>query len=199
MLSIPAALALSIITFFAGFIPYLGGLLVMTVLLVVTYASGGLAAAGTIFVAVILVHVVQTSVVAPKVFRGAVRMPRPAVLIALPIGAAMAGFVGLFLAVPAVAFGYAVTGSLVDVIGMDVNGGPGESTSIVPLWLDRLAQWSWRSLIGLAFLGVVVLLAVQVPIVLIPVTLAIILAATLSPIYRLLRAGAGVRRARPGP
>ncbi len=188
VLSIPAALALSIITFFAGFIPYLGGLLVMTVLLVVTYASGGLAAAGTIFVAVILVHVVQTSVVAPKVFRGAVRMPRPAVLIALPIGAAMAGFVGLFLAVPAVAFGYAVAGSLIDVIDMDVTGAPGESTSIVPVWLDRLAQWSWRILIGLSFLGVAVLLAVQVPIVLIPVTLAIILAATLLPIYRLLRA-----------
>ena len=188
VLGIPAALALSIITFFAGFIPYLGGLLVMTILLVVTYASGGLAAAGTIFVAVILVHVLQTSVVAPKVFRGAVRMPRPAVLIALPIGAAMAGFVGLFLAVPAVAFGYAVAGSLIDVIGMGATGAPGESTSIVPVWLDRLAQWSWRSLIGLAFLGVAVLLAVQVPIVLIPVTLAIILAATLLPIYRLLRA-----------
>ncbi len=188
VLGVPAALALSIFAFFAGFIPYLGGLLLMTVLLVVTYASGGLAAAGAIFVGVILVHVVQTSVVAPTVFRGAVRMPRPAVLIALPIGAAMAGFVGLFLAVPVVAFGYAVAGSLIDVIGMDVTGAGGESTSIVPRWLDRLAQWSWRCLIGLAFLGVAVLLAVQVPIVLIPVTLAIILAATLLPIYRRLRA-----------
>ena len=188
LLGVPAALALSIFAFFAGFIPYLGGLLLMTVLLAVTYASGGLAAAGAIFVAVILVHVLQTSVVAPRVFRGAVRMPRAAVLIALPIGATIAGFVGLFLAVPVVAFGYAVSGSLIDVIDMDVTGAPAESTSIVPLWLDRLAQWSWRALIGLAFLGVVVLLAVQVPLVLIPVTLAMILAATLSPIYRLLRA-----------
>ena len=188
VLGVPAALALSILAFIAGFIPYLGGLLLMTVLLVVTYASGGLAAAGVIFVGVILVHVLQTSVVAPKVFRGAVRMPRPAVLIALPIGAAMAGFVGLLLAVPVVAFGYAVAGSLIDVIGMDVTGAGEESNSIVPVWLDRLAQWSWRCLIGLAFLGVAVLLAVQVPIVLIPVTLAIILAATLLPIYRLLRA-----------
>ena len=147
-----------------------------------------LPAAGVIFVGVILVHVVQTSVVAPTVFRGAVRMPRPAVLIALPIGAAMAGFVGLFLAVPVVAFGYAVAGSLIDVIGMDVTGAGGGSTSIVPRWLDRLAQWSWRCLVGLAFLGVAVLLAVQVPIVLIPVTLAIILAATLLPIFRRLRA-----------
>ncbi len=188
VLGVPAALALSILAFITGFIPYLGGLLLMTVLLVVTYASGGLAAAGVIFVGVILVHVLQTSVVAPTVMRGAVRVPRPAVLIALPIGAAMAGFVGLLLAVPAVAFGYAVTGSLIDVIGMDVTGPGGESPSIVPVWLDRLAQWSWRCLIGLAFLGVAVLLAVQVPIVLIPVTLAIILAATLLPIYRQLRA-----------
>ena len=187
VLGVPAALALSIFAFFAGFIPYLGGLAVVIVLLAVTYASGGLAAASVLVVAIVLVNILQAYVVGPKVFRGAVRMPRPAMLIALPIGATMAGFVGLFLAVPAVAFGYAVAGSLVDVIDMDVTGAPGASTSIVPLWLDRLAQWSWRFLIGLAFLGVAVLLAVQVPIVLIPVTLAIILAATLSPIYRLLR------------
>ncbi len=188
VLGVPAALALSILAFITAFIPYLGGILLMTVLLVVTYASGGLAAAGVIFVGVILVHVLQTSVIAPKVFRGAVRIPRPAVLIALPIGAAIAGFVGLLLAVPVVAFGSAVAGSLIDVIGMDATAAGGESISVVPVWLDRLAQWSWRCLIGLAFLGVAVLLAVQVPIVLIPVTLAIILAATLLPIYRLLRA-----------
>ena len=188
VLGVPAALALSILAFFAGFIPYLGALLLVIVLLAVTYASGGLAAAGVLLVAVVLVNILQAYVVAPKVFRGAVRVPRPAALIALPIGATMAGFVGLFLAVPAVAFLYAVAGSLVDVIGMDVTGARGASTSIVPLWLDRVAQWSWRFLIGFAFLGVAVLLAVQVPIVLIPVTLAVILAATLSPIYRLLRA-----------
>ena len=188
LLGVPAALALSILAFFASFIPYLGGILLMAVLLVVTYATGGLAAAVALFVGVMLVNVFQTYVVAPKVFRGAVRMPRAVVLIALPIGAAMAGFVGLFLAVPAVAFGYAVGGSLIDVIGPDTTGAPGESTSIVPVWLDRLAQWSWRLLTGLAFLGVAIVLAVQVPIVLIPVTIAIILAATLSPIYRLLRA-----------
>ncbi len=62
------------------------------------------------------------------------------------------------------------------------------SDSIVPIWLDRLAQWSWRILIGLGFLVVAVLLAVQVPLVLIPVTLAIILAATFAPVYRRLLA-----------
>ena len=186
-LGVPAALAVSILVFFASFIPYLGALLAMIVLLAVAYASGGPAAAGVIFVATVLVHVLQTSVVAPKVFRGAVRMPRAVVLIALPIGATMAGFVGLFLAVPAVAFAYAVAGSVIDVIGMGVTGPADESASIVPVWLDRVAQWSWRILIGLAFLGVAVLLAIQVPIVLIPVTFAIILAATLSPIYRMLR------------
>ncbi len=188
VLGVPAALAWSILAFFAAFIPYLGGILLMAVLLTVTYASGGLAAAVALFIAVMVVNVFQSYFVAPKVFLGAVRMPRPVVLIALPIGAAMAGFVGLFLAVPAVAFGYAVAGSLIDVLGMDVSGAPGTSPSIVPLWLDRLAQWSWRILTGLAFLGVAVVLAVQVPIVLIPLTLAVILAATLSPIYRRLRA-----------
>ncbi len=188
LLGVPGALALSIFAFFASFIPYLGGLLLMTVLLAVTYATGGLPAAGMLFVAVMVVNVFQTYALGPRVYRGAVRMHPAAVLIALPIGAAMAGAVGLFLAVPVVAFGFAIAGSLIEAVGMDVTDTPGASISIVPLWLDRLAQWSWRFLIGIGFLAVPVLLAVQVPIVLIPVTLAIILGATLAPIYRLLRA-----------
>ena len=154
LLGVPAALALSIFVFFASFIPYLGGLLAMTVLLAVTYATGGLPAAGMLFVAVTLVNVFQTYALAPTLFRGAVRMPPAVVLVALPIGATAAGFVGMFLAVPVVALGFAVAGSLIDVIDVDVTGTPGESTSIVPVWLDRLAQWSWRFLIGLGFLGV---------------------------------------------
>ncbi len=187
VLGVPAALALSIFVFFASFIPYLGGILVMAVLLVAAYAHGGLAAAAGLFVAVMVVNVFQTYVLAPRVFRGAVRMHPAVVLIALPIGATVAGFLGLFLAVPVVAFGFAIAGSLVDVIGFGPTDDQPASDSIVPVWLDRLAQWSWRILIGFGFLVVAILLAVQVPVVLIPVTLAIILASTFAPAYRLLR------------
>ena len=72
-----------------------------------------------------VVNVFQTYALAPIVYRGAIQM-HPALLIALPIGAAMAGAVGLFLAVPAVAFGLAVAGPLIDAIGTDVADAQGE-------------------------------------------------------------------------
>jgi putative heme transporter len=188
VLGVPAALALSIFVFFASFIPYLGGILVMAVLLVAAYATGGIGAAAALFVGVMVVNIFQTYVLGPRVFQGAVRMHPAVVLIALPIGATVAGFIGLFLAVPVVAFGFAIAGSLIDAIGFNPSGDDQTSDSIVPVWLDRLAQWGWRILIGMGFLVVAVLLAVQVPMVLIPVTLAIILASTFAPAYRLLRA-----------
>ncbi len=66
LLGVPAALALAIFVFFASFIPYLGGLLVMAVLLLAAYAIGGLGAAGALFVAVMVVNVFQTYVLAPR-------------------------------------------------------------------------------------------------------------------------------------
>ena len=52
----------------------------------------------------------------------------------------------------------------------------------MPIWLDRLGQLSWRLLVSIALLGVAVAAAVQVPIVVIPLVLGVVLAATLTPL-----------------
>ena len=99
------------------------------------------------------------------------------VLLALPVGAAVAGIVGLFAVIPVVAFVMAVTGSLVAAIE------PAEAATdpepLEPPWLDRLAQWSWRILVALALLYVGVQLATQVPIVVLPLIIGLVLASTL--------------------
>ena len=63
--------------------------------------------------------------------------------------------------------------------------------ALVPPWLDRVAQWSWRLLVGVGLLALVVLVTMAVPMVVVPVILATILAATLDPLVRVL-----VRRGR---
>ena len=54
----------------------------------------------------------------------------------------------------------------------DIRSGPG--------WLDRLGQWSWRSLIVAALFLVVAQVALLFPVI-VPVVMAVILAATLEP------------------
>ena len=56
----------------------------------------------------------------------------------------------------------------------------------VPAWLDRLAQWSWRLLIVLGLGWLAIEAAATVPLVVGPMTVAIILAATLLPAVRIL-------------
>ena len=69
---------------------------------------------------------------------------------------------------------------------------------MVPIWLDRLGQVSWRLLVVIALLGVVVAASVQVPIVVVPLVLGIVLAATLAPFRRLVRRAVEPQPGRPG-
>ena len=62
---------------------------------------------------------------------------------------------------------------------------------LVPAWLDRVAQWSWRLLVALGLVAMVVSIFMVVPMVVVPIVVATILAATLDPLVRLL-----VRRGR---
>jgi predicted PurR-regulated permease PerM len=108
-------------------------------------------------------------------------------LIALPAGAALAGIVGLFVAIPVVAFVLAVWGSAISILGVEQDRRPSAQNPMVPIWLDRLGQLSWRMLVSLALLGVAIAAAVQVPIVVVPLVLGTVLAATLTPLAGALR------------
>ena len=75
-------------------------------------------------------------------------------VLGLPIGFAMAGFFGLIIILPVLAFAQTAAGVIITALGRGPAAAPAaRATSSasgangVPVWLDRLGQWSWRSLI----------------------------------------------------
>ena len=95
----------------------------------------------------------------------------------------------IFAAVPVLAAVQAFAPAVQDLL----ETGPREPArhELVPVWLDRLAQISWRTLVVLALLAVVSQ-AIVLPILSLPVILAAILACVLRPIARKFRErGAG--------
>ena len=188
VLGVPLAVPLAVLVFLSGYIPYFGGIVTTVIILLVTYAALG---AGPVVVMLVLIAVRNVD---PRLRRpaGGLRANRehpPAlVLVALPAGFQLAGIVGLFAAVPVTAVLLAVASATVAI----VDPGPRpDLPALVPAWLDRVAQWSWRLLVALGLVALVVSIFVVVPMVVVPIVLATILAATLDPLVRLL-----VRRGR---
>ncbi len=58
---------------------------------------------------------------------------------------------------------------------------PPTSRDGVPVWLDRVAQWSWRALVLAALAGVAIAVVVRIPTVVVPAVIAVVAAATLLP------------------
>ena len=182
LLGVPLAGPLAVLVFFGGFIPYIGGFITTSILVLVTYSSQGVEAVVLLLIGITVMNIIQGNLLAPVIYGKTVHIHPAIVLLALPAGAALWGIVGLFAVIPVVALIMAVTGSLIEVIAPASEGG-----SLIPGWLDRVAQWSWRLLAVLALLGAGIAIAVQLPAVVIPIVLAIVIAATLSPLARRLR------------
>ncbi len=195
LLGVPLAAPLAVLVFFGGFIPYVGGFVTTIIVLLVAYSAVGSQAAVVLFILIAITNVILNNLVRPVVYGKTVHIHPAVVLIALPAGATVAGIVGLFVAVPVVAFITAVAGALIAVIepeGSDLA----LRTGLVPGWLDRVAQWSWRLLVGAALMGFVIAVVIQVPLVVVPVILALVLAATFLPmVTRLVGRGWGRNRA----
>ena len=187
LLGVPLAGPLAVIVFFGRFIPYIGGLVTTIILLLVTLASQGTTAALILLALIAILNIIQGKFIAPVVYHKTVHIHPAIALIALPAGAALAGIVGLFAAIPVVAFVLAVTHAAVTVLDVGPERRVPDATAIVPVWLDRLGQFSWRLLVSLALLAVAIAAAVQVPIVVIPLVLGVVLAATLTPLAGYLR------------
>jgi predicted PurR-regulated permease PerM len=133
-------------------------------------------------------NVLKHRYLAPLIYGRTVDLHPAVILIALPTGLALAGLVGVFLAVPVAAFLPAVWAAAASVL----NDGPEDPrTNVsgapeVPAWLDRLGQWSWRLLIALGIGWLAIEAVARIPLVVGPVTVAIILAATLMPAVNIL-------------
>jgi putative heme transporter len=198
LLGMPLVAPLAVIVFLGRFIPYIGGLITTALVLIVAVASVGTTAALILLVLIGILTFVQGKFLAPVIYHKTVHIHPAVALLALPAGAALGGIIGLFVAIPVVAFVLAVWSSALEILGVEpqteeMRGG------LVPVWLDRLGQVSWRLLVALALLAVLVAAAVQVPIVVLPLVLGLVLAATLAPFQaRLERRGWSHNRAALG-
>ncbi len=177
VLGVPLAAPLAVLVFFGGFIPYIGGLLTTVVILLVAYATSGPQVTIVLFILLSIRNVILADFVRPLVYGRTVNIHPALVLVALPAGAAIAGIVGLFVAIPVTAMILAVAGAAAAILDTGVP----PDDPLVPPWLDRLASWSWRLLVAIAvgLLGIGILDVM--PLVALPLALATILAATFAP------------------
>ncbi len=187
LLGVPFAGPLAVLVLIGAFVPYVGGFVTTAMLLAVAYGSGGLPTALVLFALIVGVYVLLGNVLATRIFRSTVVLHPAVVLIALPIGAAFAGYLGMVLAVPTIGFIAAILDPLLEVLGEQRRDEAASTDDDVPAWLDRVAQWSWRLLIafGLVLLGIGA--AARVPLVVGPVVVGITLAATFLPTLRRLQ------------
>jgi predicted PurR-regulated permease PerM len=193
LLGVPLAVPLSVLVFLFGYVPYFGGLISTLLIVLVTLGSLGTGPAVLIFVLMAVRTAILGYLVRPAVYGLTVSIHPAVVLMALPAGFEVAGIIGLFAAVPVAAVLLAVSRATIAII--DPGPRP-ELPPLVPAWIDRLAQWSWRLLVALGLLALAALAIAAVPLVLVPVILGTIFAATLDPLVGwLMRGGRSRRRA----
>ncbi|HEY7970163.1 MAG TPA: AI-2E family transporter, partial [Candidatus Limnocylindrales bacterium] len=183
VLGVPFAGPLGVMVFIGGFVPYLGSLATTTILALVTIAAEGAGGMVLLLILIGLSNVAQQRWLVPRVFGPGQRVNPGLALISIAIGGAIFGAIGIFAAVPLLAAVQAFAPPLQDLL--ETGPGPREPArhELVPVWLDRLAQISWRTLVVLALLAVVSR-AIVLPILSLPVILAAILACVLRPIAR---------------
>jgi predicted PurR-regulated permease PerM len=184
LLGVAFAGPLAVLIFIGGFIPYLGGIVMVSVAALVALASQGPLQAVVFVVLVGLTNVVQSRFLAPRVYGPNARISPAVAVIALPAGAALFGVLGLFATVPVVAMVAAFAPAIVASLGRQSERP--SSNPLVPVWLDRLGQWSWRVLVVLGLAWLIVQLAVA-PFFSAPVVIALLLSAVLFPISTELR------------
>jgi predicted PurR-regulated permease PerM len=103
ILGLPLALPIGILTFFGGFIPYIGSFVTTALAFLIAVAVGTTADIVIMFVYTIVFNLIQGSYVAPIVYGRALSLHPAIVLVAVPVGSAVAGILGMFLVVPVVA------------------------------------------------------------------------------------------------
>jgi putative heme transporter len=176
------ALPVAVLALFLGLIPFLGTILAAGAALSIGWHTAGATGALLVVAAVVGAKVVERIVVPSIVKTRSLTVPPTLFVLALATGLALGGIVGLVAAIPVVGVIATLVPALIDTLTIPAA----QDRGIVPGWLDRSAQWSWRLLVVSAVIALAVLLVETIPIVVLPLTLAIIFAATLEPLVDLL-------------
>lgn len=179
LLGVPSAVPLAILVFLGGYIPYFGGIVTTAIILLVTWATVGNVAVLALLALIAVRNVILGYGIRPALYGRTVSIHPALVLLVLPAGYQLAGVIGLFIAVPVTAVVFAVGRATLAIVEPD---DPPVLPGMVPAWLDRLAQWSWRILAAFVLVAILVGVFVSVPLVVMPIVLATIIAATVAPL-----------------
>ncbi len=185
-LGVPFAGPLAVVVLISAFVPYIGRALSLLLIVVVALGTRGAVPAVALFALFVVGSIALDRALAKQTSGRSLQLHPILAVVGLPLGFAAWGFGGLIVILPVLAFAQTAAGVAITALGREPSSAPadpGTSTTSgpVPVWLDRLGQWSWRSLIVAAMFLVVTEVALLFPGVIMPVVMAIILAATLEP------------------
>lgn len=103
LIGVPLAMALAVITFIAGFIPFVGAIVAGALAVTIALVSVGVGPALLTLLLVLVVQQLEGNVLSPWLQSKAMNLHPVIVLISVTVGSAIFGLVGAFLAVPTVA------------------------------------------------------------------------------------------------
>ncbi|WP_254886027.1 AI-2E family transporter [Streptomyces sp. NA02950] len=114
LLRVPLALPLTLLVFFATFIPLIGSPIALAVATVVALAGRGPVIAAVVLALIVIVGQFEGHVLHPLVMSWAVRLHPVVVAISVIAGSIVAGVIGAVVAVPMVSVAWSVTRALRD-------------------------------------------------------------------------------------
>ncbi len=123
VLGVPEVAAIWVITFFGAYIPYIGATIAGFVAVMLAVADGGISTGVIMLTIVLLVQLIEGNVLQPWIQGKAVKLHPLVVALSVAAGGALAGFLGIFLAVPITAAGVVALSELraAGVIGSRVT------------------------------------------------------------------------------
>ncbi len=112
VLGVPNVGAILVITFFGAFIPYIGALVAGFVAVMLAVAEGGISRGVAMLAVVVIVQLIEGNILQPWIQGRAVKLHPLVVALSVAAGGALAGFLGVFLAVPVTAAGFVALSEL---------------------------------------------------------------------------------------
>lgn len=103
LLGIPLVLPLSVLVFFAAFVPYIGAFVAGLAAVLVAFADAGLGTALAVLALIVVVQQIEGNVIQPLLMGKVTRLSAFTVIVAVSIGTTVLGVLGALLAVPTAA------------------------------------------------------------------------------------------------
>lgn len=103
LLGVPYALLLGLITAIFNLVPYVGIFSALLISSLITLGTGGLAKAVMVAGSILLVHVIDSNIMMPRIVGSKVQVNALIVVIGVVVGEMMWGLSGMFLSVPIIA------------------------------------------------------------------------------------------------